>query len=82
MAPKMMTRSLLLLPIAAFTLAANADLVVLQYHHVSDSTPSSTSTSVSLFQGQLDMIENLGLEVVPLESGTREIGRASCRERV
>lgn len=71
MAPKMMTRSLILLPIAAFTLAANADLVVLQYHHVSDSTPSSTSTSVSLFQGQLDMIENLGLEVVPLESGTR-----------
>jgi peptidoglycan/xylan/chitin deacetylase (PgdA/CDA1 family) len=71
MAPRMMTRSLLLLPITAFALTANADLVVLQYHHVSDSTPSSTSTSVSLFQGQLDMIEDLGLEVVPLESGTR-----------
>ena len=50
---------------------AAADLVVLQYHHVSDSTPSSTSTSVSLFKGQLDMIEKLGLTVAPLESATR-----------
>jgi peptidoglycan/xylan/chitin deacetylase (PgdA/CDA1 family) len=51
---------------------AVADLVVLQYHHVSDSTPPSTSTTVSLFKGQLDMIEELGLEVVPLEPGTRQ----------
>ena len=50
---------------------ASADLVVLQYHHVSDSTPPSTSTSVSLFQDQLDLIEKLGLEVVPLKSGTQ-----------
>ncbi len=49
----------------------SADLVVLQYHHVSDSTPPSTSTTVSLFEDQLDLIEELGLEVVPLESGTR-----------
>ncbi|MDI9245727.1 polysaccharide deacetylase family protein [Marinobacter sp. CHS3-4] len=49
-----------------------ADLVVLQYHHVSDSTPASTSTEVDLFQGQLDMIDELGLEVVALESGTRQ----------
>lgn len=71
MATRTTIRSLLLMPLAGFALSANADLVVLQYHHVSDSTPSSTSTSVSLFQGQLDMIEDLGLEVVPLESGTR-----------
>jgi len=51
---------------------AVADLVVLQYHHVSDSTPPSTSTTVSLFEDQLDMIEELGLEVVPLEHGTRQ----------
>lgn len=51
---------------------AIADLVVLQYHHVSDSTPASTSTTVSLFAGQLEMIEELGLDVVPLESGTRQ----------
>lgn len=51
---------------------ASADLVALQYHHVSDSTPSSTSTSVSLFEGQLDMVDELGLEVVPLQSGTAD----------
>lgn len=71
MATRMTIRALLLIPLTGFALTANADLVVLQYHHVSDSTPSSTSTSVSLFEGQLDMIDELGLEVVPLESGTR-----------
>ncbi|MEP1216276.1 MAG: polysaccharide deacetylase family protein [Marinobacter sp.] len=68
----MTTRSLLMVSLASFALGAKADLVVLQYHHVSDSTPPSTSTSVSLFEGQMDMIEDLGIDVVPLESGTRE----------
>ena len=71
MAQQKMARSLIVLPLAGLAMSANADLVVLQYHHVSDSTPSSTSTSVSLFQRQLEMISDLGLEVVPLESGTR-----------
>lgn len=53
-----------------FTLTARADLVVLQYHHISDSTPSATSTSVSLFKAQLKMIEASNLSIVPLESGT------------
>lgn len=48
-----------------------ADLVVLQYHHISDHTPPSTSTSPDLFRQQLDKIEELGLDVVPLDSGTR-----------
>ena len=52
-------------------LLARAELVVLQYHHISDSTPASTSTPVTLFAAQLQMIRSLGLEVVPLESGTR-----------
>ncbi|TGN41398.1 polysaccharide deacetylase family protein [Marinobacter confluentis] len=51
---------------------ASADLVALQYHHVSDSTPSSTSTGVALFEDQLDLIEELGLDVVPLQSGTTD----------
>lgn len=70
---KVPSRSILLASLLAGAAApATADLVVLQYHHVSDSTPPSTSTTVSLFRGQLDMIEELGLEVVPLESGTRD----------
>lgn len=52
--------------------SASADLVVLQYHHVSDSTPSSTSTSRSLFEAQLNMISDMELEVAPLETATAE----------
>lgn len=55
----------------ATAISARADLVVLQYHHVSDSTPPATSTSVSLFEGQLDMISDLDLEVVDLQKGTK-----------
>lgn len=51
-------------------LSAQADLVVLQYHHVSNATPMATSTSVSLFEGQLEIIEDLQLDVVPLQPGT------------
>ena len=54
----------------ATAISARADLVVLQYHHVSESTPPATSTSVSLFKGQLDMISDLELEVVDLLKGT------------
>ncbi|MEX0604238.1 MAG: polysaccharide deacetylase family protein [Marinobacter sp.] len=50
---------------------AKADLAVLQYHHVSDSTPAATSTTPALFEDQLEMIESLELEVVSLEKGTR-----------
>jgi peptidoglycan/xylan/chitin deacetylase (PgdA/CDA1 family) len=51
---------------------AQADLVVLQYHHVDDSTPPSTSTSRSLFEAQLEMVDDLDLEVVGLPEGTRQ----------
>lgn len=51
---------------------ARADLVVLQYHHVSDSTPPATSTSVSLFRSQLEMIAELGLDVVGLLEATQQ----------
>lgn len=52
-------------------LSAQADLVVLQYHHVSNATPPATSTSISLFERQLEMIEDLQLDVVPLQPGTK-----------
>ena len=50
---------------------AQADLVVLQYHHVDDSTPPATSTSRSLFEAQMNMIRDIDLDVVPLEAGTK-----------
>ncbi|WP_323750650.1 polysaccharide deacetylase family protein [Marinobacter sp.] len=69
-------RKLMSLPALSLMMAlpytAKADLVVLQYHHVDDSTPPATSTSRSLFEAQLEMISDLGLKVVPLGPGTRQ----------
>lgn len=59
------------LTLALLSTVVRADLVVLQYHHVSDSTPPSTSTSESLFEAQLDMLRDLQLEPVPLLEGTQ-----------
>ena len=66
----MVRRTLLTIALPLTSLPVLADLVTLQYHHVSDSTPSATSTSVSLFEAQLDMISELDLDVVPLQAGT------------
>lgn len=68
----MVRRTLLSFALTSVAFPAVADLVVLQYHHVSDSTPSSTSTSVSLFEAQMDMIADLNLKVVPLQTGTEQ----------
>ena len=70
--PFSLKSALLATMLASATFQAHADLVVLQYHHVDDSTPASTSTTVALFRDQLGMIEELGLDVVSLEPGTRK----------
>lgn len=59
--------------------SVRADLVVLQYHHVSDTTPAATSTSVALFEAQLDLIAELGMKVVSLTEGTRSALAATDR---
>lgn len=41
--------------------------VVLQYHHVSESTPASTSTSPERFAMHLDVLAEQGFEAVPLQ---------------
>lgn len=43
-----------------------AAVVVLQYHHISDQTPPSTSTSPALFAEHLDTLEQLGFGIAPL----------------
>ena len=58
--------------------SARADLVVLQYHHVSDSTPPATSTSVSLFEGQLDMAGGY----IKVQSGTQGNATATSKPGV
>jgi peptidoglycan/xylan/chitin deacetylase (PgdA/CDA1 family) len=42
--------------------------VVLQYHHVSDDTPASTSVSPARFEWHLEYIADQGFRVVPLQT--------------
>lgn len=80
----MLNRPLTAAMLTAIALPASADLVVLQYHHISDQTPASTSTTEALFRAQLERIDDLGLEVVPLDSGTRAAlsGKLDDRQQV
>jgi len=41
--------------------------VVLQYHHISEETPASTSTSPERFAMHLDYLQEAGFDVVPLQ---------------
>ncbi|WP_298447680.1 polysaccharide deacetylase family protein [uncultured Marinobacter sp.] len=66
-------KSAALISLFLASFGVKADLVVLQYHHISESTPPSTSTSSSLFNAQLDMVTELGLEVVDLHKATKDI---------
>jgi len=43
-------------------------LVILQYHHISNSTPPSTSLSPELFQQHLDYLKDNNFNVIKLES--------------
>lgn len=42
------------------------DAVIVQYHHVSETTPSSTSISPAGFAEHLQLIDDLGFQVLPL----------------
>ncbi len=47
--------------------SAAAALVILQYHHISDDTPKSTSTSPAQFKQHLDWIAESGYKVISIE---------------
>ncbi len=66
---KILTYAVAVLPLAMPAMA-KADVSILVYHHVSETTPPSTTTSPDLFRDQLDLIEELGMEVVHLEAAT------------
>jgi peptidoglycan/xylan/chitin deacetylase (PgdA/CDA1 family) len=55
-------------------------LVVLQYHHVDNTSPSSTSVTPQQFLQHMQLIEDLGLEVVDLESASRKLLIKSSNE--
>lgn len=74
--PNLMTSRfiyLLFLPIfISLSISAQA-LVVLQYHHVDKDTPNSTSVSPEQFIQHMQLIEDLGFDVVDLEAASREL---------
>lgn len=69
---KISTSALLIL----LSLSANA-LVVLQYHHIDEGTPASTSVTPAQFIEHMILIDELGLEVVDLETAARTILNSS-----
>ena len=52
---------------AASTPVLPSHAVILQYHHVSENTPNSTSTSVALFKAHLDYFDAHGFQVWSLQ---------------
>lgn len=80
----MLSRSMTTALLLVAALPVRADLVVLQYHHVSDQTPASTSTQVDLFRDHLERIRELELDVVPLDSATKAAlaGKLDDRQQV
>ncbi len=57
--------SLTLFIVAGWAPSASA-LVVLQYHHISDKTPKSTSTSTALFEAHLQYLEDNQFNVMDI----------------
>lgn len=60
-----------------FTPAVSA-AVVLQYHHISDRTPASTSTSPERFAMHLEYLAEHGFDVVPLQDLVDALGRGEA----
>ena len=75
--------SILLLLVASFTLSSLSwaeetprfHASILMYHHISSSTPPSTSTPTRTFIQHLDMLERDGFEVWPLDRVVNHLQR-------
>ncbi|MEN9464745.1 MAG: hypothetical protein RL217_926 [Pseudomonadota bacterium] len=53
-------------------------LVILQYHHISTSTPPSTSTSPEDFRTHLSLIEQQGMQVVDLKTALNKLEKGEA----
>lgn len=69
----MLIKQLLALFALICTLPASAQLVILQYHHISDSTPAVTSISPEGFAEHLKLLADEGMVVVDLKSALHKI---------
>ena len=62
-----MNRTWLTILLLCFVLPSANALVILQYHHIDDSTPYSTSTAPERFEAHLKLLDELGATIVRLE---------------
>lgn len=68
---KLMVQSVILILALSGNVARSA--VVLQYHHVADDTPASTSVSPDQFSAHLDALARLKFRVIPLDQLFEEV---------
>ena len=69
-----MNRTWLTILLLCFALPSANALVILQYHHIDDSTPFSTSTAPERFKAHLNLLNELGATIVRLEENYRSTG--------
>ena len=62
-----MNRTWLTIILLCFVIPNASALVILQYHHIDDSTPFSTSTAPERFEAHLNLLDELGATIVRLE---------------
>ena len=62
----------IVLTLAAVSMSTSA-AVVLQYHHVSESTPASTSVTPDLFQQHMDYLAEHDFKIVPLPELVKQL---------
>ncbi|MAD46813.1 MAG: hypothetical protein CMI02_10040 [Oceanospirillaceae bacterium] len=68
-----MIKNLITLLFFLGTAQVNAQLVILQYHHVDASTPPATSISPDDFASHLQLLEDEGMQIVDLATAMQKI---------
>lgn len=63
---KNLSKMVVAIVLIATSFASQADGVILQYHHVSSSTPKVTSVTPAQLMEHLDLLESLDIKVLPL----------------
>ena len=66
------TLSLMVL-LASPVIAKASSAVILQYHHVSDTTPAVTSVTPDVFKEHLDYLEKNNFNIIPLTEATQAL---------
>ena len=74
-----MPKWLLLLSSLSFSALSEA-AIILQYHHVSTSTPKSTSVTPAEFRQQLQHLKDQNFKVVSLERIIKQLQRGEALE--